>query len=109
MLEVEILVTPLDVVGRQSEEGAVLAVPEVDFLVLPLDMVDRHLEEGEVLDAYGYTGEAPVVFRWILGWAGRSFCGVAGWGRSVVFFGNLLQGFLVRHITPCVYAGGIVT
>ena len=44
VLEVEILVTPLDAVERQSEEGAVQVVPEVDFLVLPLSVVDRHSE-----------------------------------------------------------------
>ena len=104
MLEVEILVTPLDAVERQLEEGAVQVVLEVDFLVLPLGVVDRH-SEGEVLNAYGYTSEAPLIFRWVSGWAGRSFCGVAGfrgWERSVVFFGNLLQSFLVRHIILCV-------
>ena len=46
MLEVEILVTPLDAVERQSEEGAVQVVLEVHFLVLPLGVVDRHSEGG---------------------------------------------------------------
>ena len=56
--------------------------------MLPWDVVDCHSEEGEVLDAYGYTGEAPLVFRW----AGRFFCGVVGFGGWGGRLRNLLQG-----------------
>ena len=65
-----------------------------------LDVVDGHSKEG-VLDAYGHTGEAPLVFRWVLAVVrdGRVALLLAlGWGRSVVFFGSLLQSFLVRHM-----------
>ena len=78
MLEVEILITRLGAVERQSEEGAVPVVLEVDFLVLLLDAIDRFLTPMVILAGHRWYSDGfwhgRVVLFVALGTGGGWLC-----------------------------------